>query len=264
MATTTIPWNDGSGDNITLTYTSASGSQTVSVSSDANTGAARSKTITFTSGVGSITRQLTVNQEAGTPSYELAEYIETAGAAWLNTGIALSSVNYEMEIKMQWTGSTVSQFESFFAYYTTSRSGLHKYMSKWMKGTNSTIVSSTVADNNVHVFTLSANTSDYSEVLTMDGAVINSASRGGALSFSSNTPFYLGGRNRGSSVDNPCKAKFWYLKFKIFSDASHTTLANEWNFIPVKMNGVFGMYDTISKTFVSSISGTDFTGQLKN
>ena len=69
MATTTIPWGDGSGDNIYLTYPSASGDQTVSVSSDANTGAARSKVVSFTSGVGSIVRTLTVEQEAGaTPS----------------------------------------------------------------------------------------------------------------------------------------------------------------------------------------------------
>lgn len=65
MATTTIPWGDGSGGNIYLTYPSASGDQTVSVSSDANTGAARSKVVTFTSGVGSIVRTLTVSQDAG-------------------------------------------------------------------------------------------------------------------------------------------------------------------------------------------------------
>ena len=69
MATTTIPWGDGSGDNIYLTYSSASGDQTVEVSSDANTGSARSKVVTFTSGVGNITQQLTVNQAAGGPQY---------------------------------------------------------------------------------------------------------------------------------------------------------------------------------------------------
>jgi len=67
MATTTIPWSDGSGDNIYLTYPSASGDQTVEVSSDANTGSARTKVVTFTSGVGNITRQLTVSQEQGGP-----------------------------------------------------------------------------------------------------------------------------------------------------------------------------------------------------
>lgn len=71
MATTTIPWGDGSGGNIYLTYPSASGDQTVEVTSDANTGAARSKVVSFTSGVGSVVRQLTVSQDAGgiTPHY---------------------------------------------------------------------------------------------------------------------------------------------------------------------------------------------------
>lgn len=77
MATTTIPWNDGSGDNIYLTYPSASGDQTVEVSSDANTGSARSKVVTFTSGVGNITQQLTVNQEAGEiPGGGLSDYVQ--------------------------------------------------------------------------------------------------------------------------------------------------------------------------------------------
>lgn len=69
MATTTIPWGDGSGDNIYLTYSASQGDQTVLVSSDANTGSARSKVVTFTSGVGNITQQLTVKQAAGGPQY---------------------------------------------------------------------------------------------------------------------------------------------------------------------------------------------------
>ena len=62
--TTTIAWGDGTGDNIYLTYTEASGNQTILVSSDAYSGATtRSKDITFTaSGVSSVT--LTVNQTA--------------------------------------------------------------------------------------------------------------------------------------------------------------------------------------------------------
>lgn len=64
---TEIPWGDGSGGLIYLSYSASEGDQTVLVSSDANTGDARSKVVTFTSGVGNIIRQLTINQEAGTP-----------------------------------------------------------------------------------------------------------------------------------------------------------------------------------------------------
>lgn len=62
MAITTIPWNDGSGDNIYLSYPAASGAQTVQVTSDANAGASRSKTVVFESGVGGLRRELTVSQ----------------------------------------------------------------------------------------------------------------------------------------------------------------------------------------------------------
>lgn len=62
-----IAWGDGSGDKIYITAGASEGNQTVQVSSDPNTGAARTKTITFSaSGVSPVT--LTVNQEAGTPS----------------------------------------------------------------------------------------------------------------------------------------------------------------------------------------------------
>jgi len=60
---TEILWGDGTSDKIYLTYTAASGSQTIMVSSDANAGPARTKDITFVSSVGNISRVLTVSQE---------------------------------------------------------------------------------------------------------------------------------------------------------------------------------------------------------
>ena len=70
MATTTIPWGDGSGDNIYLTYSSASGDQTVQVSSDANTGSERTKVVTFTAG--NVSQNLTVNQAAGRQEHTIS------------------------------------------------------------------------------------------------------------------------------------------------------------------------------------------------
>lgn len=75
MAVTTIPWNDGSGDNIYVSASSQVGDETVQVSSDANTGAARSQTVTFTSGVGGITRSLTVNQEGVPQEHTVVLYL---------------------------------------------------------------------------------------------------------------------------------------------------------------------------------------------
>ena len=67
MGRTTISWGDGSGDNIYLDYNALEGTQTVTVSSDANSGSSsRTKTITFsTTGATPVTQTLTVIQEAG-------------------------------------------------------------------------------------------------------------------------------------------------------------------------------------------------------
>lgn len=62
---TTVPWGDGSGDNIYLTYSASEGNQTVTITSDAHTGYVnRTKDIHFTvvAGGTTITRTLTVNQ----------------------------------------------------------------------------------------------------------------------------------------------------------------------------------------------------------
>ena len=86
MAITTIPWSDGSGDNIYVSAPSQTGTQTVSVSSDANTGAARSQTVTFTAS--GITKTLTVNQEAGGPQ----EYTLTVNFSALDDDHAYAAI----------------------------------------------------------------------------------------------------------------------------------------------------------------------------
>lgn len=72
MAVTTIPWGDGSGDNLYLTYPSASGDQTIEVSSDANTGSDdRTINITLTAshhGTSSA-KILTITQEGVPEAY---------------------------------------------------------------------------------------------------------------------------------------------------------------------------------------------------
>lgn len=63
--TTQVPWGDGSGEKIYLSYSASEGNQTVSVTSDAHTGyVERTKDITFTvtAGQTTITRTLTVVQ----------------------------------------------------------------------------------------------------------------------------------------------------------------------------------------------------------
>lgn len=62
---TEVPWNDGTGDKIYLSYSASEGNQTVQVTSDAYTGyVTRTKDITFTVSAGgtTVTKVLTVNQ----------------------------------------------------------------------------------------------------------------------------------------------------------------------------------------------------------
>ena len=58
-----IEWADGSGDKIYISASEFSGNQQVAVSSDPNTGAARSKVVTFTAG--NVSKTLPVQQAAG-------------------------------------------------------------------------------------------------------------------------------------------------------------------------------------------------------
>ena len=61
-----IEWADGSGDKIYITANEFSGNQQIAVSSDPNTGAARSKVVTFSAG--NVSKTLTVEQAAGVPT----------------------------------------------------------------------------------------------------------------------------------------------------------------------------------------------------
>lgn len=64
--TTQIGWNDGTGDNLYLSYSASEGNQTVTITSDAHTGyIERTRDITFsaTAGGTTISRVLTVVQQ---------------------------------------------------------------------------------------------------------------------------------------------------------------------------------------------------------
>lgn len=86
--TTEIPWGDGSSDKIYLTRDASEGNQQVLVSSDANTGAARSKVVTFSaSGASPVT--LTVSQAAGAVSPVFYDLLVFDGTAYVQTDLSL-------------------------------------------------------------------------------------------------------------------------------------------------------------------------------
>lgn len=88
MPTQQIEWADGSGDKIYITSPDFSGNQQIAVSSDPNTGAARSKVVTFSAG--NVSKTLTVEQAAGVPYDAEIEYLESNGTQSINTGIIVA------------------------------------------------------------------------------------------------------------------------------------------------------------------------------
>ena len=122
MAITTIPWGDGSGDNIYLSAPSQTGDQSVSVTSDPNTGAARSKVVTFSaSGVSPVS--LTISQDAGA----VEQYIvfddpvceQICANAW-GDGIGLkpSEAAAVTSIGTTFQNTAIVSFEEFAVYFT--------------------------------------------------------------------------------------------------------------------------------------------------
>lgn len=107
--TTEIDWGDGSNDKIRLTYDAPDGNRIVAVSSDANTGPARTKTITFQTG--NIVKQLTVNQERGGPQ----EYT-----------ITLHPVSYDTENYSWRTSSNIDRGYTNSSSTTYARFGIPK------------------------------------------------------------------------------------------------------------------------------------------
>ena len=97
--TTTIPWGDGSGDNLYFTADAMEGNQEVLVSSDANAGAERSKTVTF-SAQGAEPKSLGIIQLRGGSPDDWKKDGETY--LWLN--ILTDSQKYQ-ELRVRFTGT---------------------------------------------------------------------------------------------------------------------------------------------------------------
>lgn len=191
------------------------------------------------------------------------EYLQTSGTQYINTGIILNTRNFELRLKFQWVGSTASQFECFVGvmaagYSYMPRSGFYKYNGRWMYGTNSTTLTNIDVDGSLHEILVSGNSSTQKETFYLDGIRIGTGTTT-ATGLSANTlPYFLGCRNRDDSVDNPATARFMSLNYKKFGEASHTTLTDEWNFIPVRIGSVGYMYETINGTLMGNIGSGDF------
>lgn len=192
------------------------------------------------------------------------EYLQTSGTQYIDTGIAHAGRNTEFTLVVQWTGSTASQFETFLGYMaaspnTTPRCGIHKYQSKWMFGTNATNITSVAVDGTKHTIFITSNASTQKEALYIDGTKIVEKNTTSDGLVGNTITFFLGARNRNGSIDNASSAKFYSLNFKKFNEAAHTSVLQEWDFIPVRIGTTGYMYDKISGTLFGNGGSGSFT-----
>lgn len=198
------------------------------------------------------------------------EYLQSTGTQYIDTGITQTTRNFEVRMRFQWTGSTASQFESFFAYmasspHITPRSGFHKYQSYWMFGTNVTTSTGVAVDNNIHNLFWTSNATTQKEELYIDDTKIGEGTTASTGISGNIITFFLGCRNRNGSTDNPASVKIMSLNYKKFTDDAHTTLINEWNFVPYRVGQVGYMYDKVSgQLFGNSGSGSFTLGNDKS
>ena len=234
MPTQQIEWADGSGDKIYITSPDFSGNQQIAVSSDANTGAARSKVVTFTSGVGNIQRQLTINQAAWSrlpDGYTEYGYLESGGNAQLNTGVVgASSWTFTAQCLSPGSGSQILIGDKTYSGCWAGQAN-----SKWGLGGNynTTIDSSQKSDLNV-TFASDKTT------LTI-GQVTKERNR-----------------SRAMSAILLFSAGSYYFNGRIFGDVIAMSGNSEvFHGVPCKNpNSVAGYYDLVTNSFFAPSSGT--------
>lgn len=102
MATTTIPWGDGSGDNLYFSADAMEGNQEVLVSSDANAGSERSKTVTF-SAQGAEPKSLGIIQLGSGGTSEFDDWVKDGDThLWINI---VNDYQKEQHIRIKMKGT---------------------------------------------------------------------------------------------------------------------------------------------------------------
>lgn len=123
MATTTIPWGDGSGDNLYFTADAMEGNQEVLVSSDANAGDERTKTVTF-SAQGVEPKSLGIIQLGSGGTSEFDDWVKDGDThLWINI-VDDSQKAQQIRIKMKgtidWGDGSAADTANVTAYTTFS------------------------------------------------------------------------------------------------------------------------------------------------
>lgn len=253
-----IAWGDGTGGKIYLTLDASAGNQTVLVSSDANTGAARSKTVTFSaSGVSPVT--LTVNQAAGSPvlptGYTELAYVENplGNSAYIRTGIIPTNDTGFYIDAISYDAISSSGYGCFFGGRYRANQRDFQFTSYCVSPNSGTIRRGGSSQNyNAHL--PSSGTRFVAELKGTQYTIDNTSYTGYNSNFTNGKQIYLFSLNHdGSSQQN---GHIRMYRFKLFSG---DTLVLD--YLPCKRDAddVVGFYDLVAEAFVPPYSGT-FTG----
>ena len=257
MATTTIPWDDGSGDNLYFTAPAMEGDQTVVVTSDANAGQERTKTVRFSAdgvepkSLGVI--QLGSGSSGGGPipsGYVPLRYVETDSQAYIDTGIGSNNDNLVIE--------GVIAITKYYQYG-------YVYGNYVAEATNCTrlIISSTsgmLVNNNSRANSSASRSYVVGEKMIFKSAFgasvwggISSATAATTKGTANNNNIYIGKGNGAANVRD------LGLRISWFKITNNGTPAIE--LLPCKRisDNVAGFYDLVSETFKTSDSATAFT-----
>jgi len=263
-----IAWGDGSGDKIYITAGASEGNQTVQVSSDPNTGAARTKTITFSaSGVSPVT--LTVNQEAGGLPYTPVDYIQTDGTAYINTGIAGSAPkSSELKVLIPDTTNCVmlgkgnintsSQVQSMFVLlYMNGSRACFGFRFRYLTGAPD--ISDSIANNTPFVVRTQMKAGSQLIGVKEEGDTTWTELAKTQSSAPTGTDNMYLFRDNYSSAPLPCPSGSRVYYCKIYSDYNMSSLV--FDGIPCYYNGAYGLWDNVSNSFFGNASNNGaFTG----
>lgn len=181
------------------------------------------------------------------PHTELS-YLRSSGTQWINTGI-IGSGDISVEISVVFNAPTATAFligsrasSSSNMYVLVTNIGTIRsdyYLSNTM--------SKAIVGNQKYVIYKNKN------ITYVDGVLLGSYTYN---SFNNSRPMYLFSTNNNGSVTTPIQADVSYCK--IWND---TTLVRD--FVPVLRNdGVYCMYDKVSKTYFTNSGTGVFSGGM--
>ena len=180
--------------------------------------------------------------------YTRVEYIQGNGSSYIDTGVVPSS-NYIVQTKIQTTGNLGSGVKMVYGArnsYKVKGFGL-QYLSKFYLQYNNVDQGGTITPAVNTVYNIEQNANK---------VYVNGTRLGNTPTLSTFTPdatMSIFGMNNGGTTTASGIFKLFGFVIK---DANENV---KFNGIPVKYNNVCGLYDTVSKTFLPSATGTALT-----